>query len=660
MEKIAFHFSLVLLIFTVKSYKIKYDPDKIKEIIKKNNFPENYNFIEELKPPVHIKDETYSQSGWAFAITTALSYRFFKKGINVDLSPQYLIKCYEKGWYEDFYYLIEAQFYLSKNGTVTESCLPFNFTGFEINKKCPKKCNNGKKFKKYYSKNAYTTMFEYNDKEKYYDVVKLIMDQLINYGPVASSIMSNTDFEYLTRKKNCKNKIYKYSKNSADTYYYGVVIVGYGYENSTYYWIIQNSWGKQFCDNGFAKIEFGTIEIENVALSEPYIPDNSTKKNKISVKMNINEKCQLVYKTENGNDEISFEIIFENEDLNSKFYYQCTKLSSSNEKEGICNYDFSSYQNNIKGYYKYKDHQSLHTNNIYNLDFSSMPNNQFLYNGQYEFDPFYEKKFYISEEGNTILLNINFGIYEEDKKFFSKIYPNNNTKIALSECDILPFVHYNYLYCNIKQNETKYFKGKNKNLPLIYDTFCGIKEETFTKIYILDKTKYPSFRIHSILLPNGTYIKENTKFTLIANIEGSISKFKGKDNIFFTFINIENKNENSTEKLECKIPRPLKIQDNFEINCEIFLWEKIKFKNIYLLHYFYPYKYINPFEIIIKNDIKAMKYEDYKKMKSNNKSTNYSSENPIDFKKNNILKTIFPYTLIIPIIIITIINKLLK
>ena len=55
-----------------------------------------------------------------------------------------------------------------------------------------------------------------------------------------------------------------------------------------------------------------------------------------------------------------------------------------------------------------------------------------------------------------------------------------------------------------------------------------------------------------------------------------------------------------------------------------------------------------------------MKYEDYKKMKKNNKSTNYSSENPIDFKKNNILRTIFPYTLIIPIIIITIINKLLK
>ena len=34
----------------------KYDPEIIKEIIKKYNFPEKYNFIEDINPPVRIKN----------------------------------------------------------------------------------------------------------------------------------------------------------------------------------------------------------------------------------------------------------------------------------------------------------------------------------------------------------------------------------------------------------------------------------------------------------------------------------------------------------------------------------------------------------------------------------------------------------------------------
>ena len=36
-----------------------------------------------------IKNQGYCGSCWSFASSTALSYRFHKKGINVDLSPQY-------------------------------------------------------------------------------------------------------------------------------------------------------------------------------------------------------------------------------------------------------------------------------------------------------------------------------------------------------------------------------------------------------------------------------------------------------------------------------------------------------------------------------------------------------------------------------------------
>ena len=43
---------------------ITYDPIKVKEIIDKYNFPQNYNFIEAEKPKVHIKDQAQCGSCW--------------------------------------------------------------------------------------------------------------------------------------------------------------------------------------------------------------------------------------------------------------------------------------------------------------------------------------------------------------------------------------------------------------------------------------------------------------------------------------------------------------------------------------------------------------------------------------------------------------------
>ena len=65
---------------------IVYDPEKIKTLIKSNGFPESYNFIEDKNPPVNIKDQKSCGACWAFATTTALAYRYYLHGINVDLS----------------------------------------------------------------------------------------------------------------------------------------------------------------------------------------------------------------------------------------------------------------------------------------------------------------------------------------------------------------------------------------------------------------------------------------------------------------------------------------------------------------------------------------------------------------------------------------------
>ena len=200
-----------------------------------------------------------------------------------------MLSCY-LGDCDNGYYLIDTQFLLVKNGTVTETCMPYSSENGTYIEKCQNECKNGEKFKKYKSKNAYSSTFDYSD--NYYDVVTIIIDQLINYGPVVSSIRAYSDL-YDLIGPNCKNEIYKYDGESEYEGGHAVVIVGYGYQDSKYYWIIQNSWGEYFCDNGFAKIEFGEINIEKVAFSEPYIEneENIEEKN-ISIKLNLRDNSK--------------------------------------------------------------------------------------------------------------------------------------------------------------------------------------------------------------------------------------------------------------------------------------------------------------------------------------------------------------------------------
>ena len=295
-----------------------------------------------------------------------------KKGIEVDLSPQYPISCYLSTC-DNGDYLIDSQFNLVKNGTVTEECLPYSSDGGLVGE-CPTKCKDNSELEKYYSLNAYSN-FITDIKEHYYDVVTVIIDQLINYGPLVAGIDCYEDFQKISNKNDCFNTIYRYDGVSKNIGGHAVVIVGYGYENSKYYWIVQNSWGESYCNGGFVKIEFGQINVEKIGFSEPYIAGNEEKKD-ISVKLNLKEDCSLKY-TSNSNIAIdnSFELYFTGES-NDKFYYQCG-IDYEEKKDGICTYSNYFFKNK-KGYYTYTDYQPLKTKNTFNIDFSSIPEKKFI------------------------------------------------------------------------------------------------------------------------------------------------------------------------------------------------------------------------------------------------------------------------------------------
>ena len=586
--------------------EITYDPEKITKIINENKFPQNFNFIEEYKAPIYMKDQKSCGSCWAFAATTALAYRYHKLGISVNLSPQNMLSCHIQDC-DAGYYLLDSQFYLVKNGTVTEECEPFSSSNGVTTTTCPIKCKDGKDMVKYYAKNSYATTFDY-DTEEYYDVVTVIMDQLINYGPVASGIVCYDDFSSLSGGKSCSNTIYKRGENANYRGGHAITIVGYGYQDSKYYWLIQNSWGESFCDNGFAKVEFAQINIENVAFSEPYIESDDTSVKQISAKMTVQEDCKISYTTDNNNYEDSFELYFKNTNSNDDFYYQCGKDPSKKVTQGICSFDFESFNMNEKGYYKYLTNSPLKKQNTFNLDFSSLSQNQIYFYGAdlIEYLNVGAPEYYVSREGSQILLG--FLPYNEDTKLISKIYPNKNNNNALSNCKKVTDIEIDIdlIQCKMNSNEINYFQ-QNDQSPLAYDILCGEKEETGAIVHELDTTKYPVFRVKELILPEEGYIDKYISFSLIVDIEGSISGFRDNDNenAFTIYINIIKNGAKTGMELICMIPKPSYLESDFEIDCFSYLDKRFYYDNVYLAPYYSPMETKSPFEVIINSQIKA-------------------------------------------------------
>ena len=579
---------------------ISYDASKIRSIINENGFPESYNFIEAENPTVNIKNQGSCGSCWAFATTTALSYRLHKKNIDVDLSPQYGISCNIRSC-EDGDYAIDANFNLVKNGTVTSECLPYSSgDGIHI-EECPLECKDGSDFTKYHAKNAYATSFG-GAKENYYDIVTLIMDELVTNGPVFSGIVAYNDFTALTNNIICKNIIFKHDPIYFSGGGHAVVIVGYGSKDDTFYWIIQNSWGERFCDNGFAKVEFGQINIENVIITEPFIEEN-TEGTSIDIKFNeIDEKCFWKF-TSSSDIENPFELTFKKGD--EEFYYQCG-ASPQNSREGICSFKYSNLYSNTKGQFTYNSHSPLLVNNIYNLDFSST-NNNFYYYGMDYIDSVFDdenKNIYVSDEGSKIVLLSQNPQVKNDRAFVSKIYPNKNSNTPLSHCysRLLDDGYFSLIICELTSNELNLFSGSTS--PLAYNLFCGEKEEMLATVYNLDKSRYPVFKIKKIYLPEKIYY--NSLIKVEADIEGSLSGYSKNNEFGFIY-----EYEEETLLIECETGIPSKIQTGYTMSCYMeTYYYSISSDDVKIQPYAIPFTNYAPFEVKVDDDFELEETEE--------------------------------------------------
>lgn len=270
-----------------------------------------------------VKNQARCGSCWAFATTSALADRFNIRSsglLHIDLSPTQLVLC-DFGGKEnrilqtknteekdviDVYSiqqggchgntLADAWRYLFLIGTCTEKCVSYNDTlgtdnmynslsNFKHTNMLPLCFNvmgpNMDMCSNYYI-NRYTGK-EYGTPARFYRCIHFytiagtekyngneenIRHNIFCWGPVTTGMTVYPDFYTF----NPKTDIYEWDGYGESIGGHAIEIVGWGEKNNKKYWIIRNSWGINWGDNGYFYIARGKNECkieENVMAGVP-------------------------------------------------------------------------------------------------------------------------------------------------------------------------------------------------------------------------------------------------------------------------------------------------------------------------------------------------------------------------------------------------------
>ena len=201
----------------------------------------------------------YCNSGWAFAIASSISdtIKIMREAAfpDANINVQSLLDCDTTNNGCQGGDVAKSLNYIKSNTLTDETCAPYaaisykegrKCTDFSLCTECPpggKSCVVPQTFKKYNINNF--------DSIASKDTYTMQMN-IKNTGPIVCAINSQPIKNY---KK--EDGIIKSTDQGPSDHY--VSIAGWGTDPSTLrYWIVRNSWGEYWGDNGWAKIAMGT------------------------------------------------------------------------------------------------------------------------------------------------------------------------------------------------------------------------------------------------------------------------------------------------------------------------------------------------------------------------------------------------------------------
>ncbi|XP_019623346.1 PREDICTED: cathepsin L1-like [Branchiostoma belcheri] len=181
-----------------------------------------------------VKNQKQCGSCWAFSATGSLEgQHFLKTGELVSLSEQNLVDCSRSAGNKgcDGGLMDQAFVYIKDNGGIdTEECYPYKAE----NHKCHYNANcSGATVRSYHH------IFPPHDE-------KALLRAAGSVGPISVSIDATwgSFFHY-------SHGVYDEPKCSSTHLDHGVLVVGYGSTNGSDYWLVKNSWGKEWGMEGY-------------------------------------------------------------------------------------------------------------------------------------------------------------------------------------------------------------------------------------------------------------------------------------------------------------------------------------------------------------------------------------------------------------------------